>query len=227
MPAFLMAAEKGAHMIELDVKMTADGQLVIMHDWTVDRTTDGSGRVDELSLERIRELDAGGWFSRRFAGTNVPLLKEVLESDVPDAVWLNIHTADHGERDAEYVEKLGVAVAEAGRGGQALFACLAGQAGRLRELVPEAKICNMTGQGHAGTDYGRISVELGADWVQFFGWHESTAEACELLHREGLKVNLFKADDAELMRRCWGAGVDFVLTDRLDVALEVWAELGG
>lgn len=63
---------------EFDVQPTKDGQLVSIHDDTVDRTTDGRGKISELTLEEIRRLDAGGWFDARFAGEKVPTVAEVL-----------------------------------------------------------------------------------------------------------------------------------------------------
>ncbi len=64
--------------IELDVRRTRDGRLAVIHDATVDRTTDGSGKVGELSLEEIQRLDAGAWFHPDFAGQRVPTLAEAL-----------------------------------------------------------------------------------------------------------------------------------------------------
>ena len=78
MPAFHRGRELGAIWVEADVKKTADGHFVLMHDQTVDRTTDGTGKVAELSLEEIRGLDAGAWFGAEYAGTEVPLLEELL-----------------------------------------------------------------------------------------------------------------------------------------------------
>ena len=64
--------------IELDVYPTSDGELVVIHDPTVDRTTDGAGRVADLTLEQIRTLDAGSWFHSDFAGERVPTLGQAL-----------------------------------------------------------------------------------------------------------------------------------------------------
>src|SRR6478752_234493 len=63
---------------EFDVQATKDGRLVCIHDDTVDRTTDGTGRVAELTLAEIRQLDAGSWFDPMFAGQKVPTVEEVL-----------------------------------------------------------------------------------------------------------------------------------------------------
>ena len=78
LPAF--AAAIALEMaIELDVYQTRDGHLIVIHDPTVDRTTNGSGRVSDLTLAEIRKLDAGQWFHVRFAGLQVPTLDEVLQ----------------------------------------------------------------------------------------------------------------------------------------------------
>src|SRR2546426_11933827 len=65
-------------MIELDVQLTRDGEVAVMHDWTLERTTDGAGAVRERTLAHIRRLDAGAWFGPAFRGTRVPTLAEVL-----------------------------------------------------------------------------------------------------------------------------------------------------
>src|SRR3954447_6438323 len=64
---------------EFDVQRTRDGQLVCIHDETVDRTSNGTGTVSELTLEQIRRLDAGKWFDPKFAGEKVPTVEEVLK----------------------------------------------------------------------------------------------------------------------------------------------------
>lgn len=76
---FARAIDHGADLIELDVCMSADGHAVVMHDDTVDRTTDGSGRVDTLTLAELRALDAGSWLSPDFTGERVPTLREALD----------------------------------------------------------------------------------------------------------------------------------------------------
>ena len=78
LPSFEQALQKGADGVELDVKLTSDGQVIVIHDSTVDRTTNGKGRVASLPLEDIRMLDAGNWFNEKFAGTKIPLLQEVF-----------------------------------------------------------------------------------------------------------------------------------------------------
>ena len=78
MSSFKKALELGADLVELDVQLSRDGELVVIHDADVSRTTDGQGRIAELSLAEIRRLDAGVWFGAGFRGQRVPTLTEVL-----------------------------------------------------------------------------------------------------------------------------------------------------
>ena len=76
--AFVAALEREM-AIEFDIQVTADQKLVVVHDGTVDRTTDGSGQISQLSLADVKALDAGSWFGPQFAGEGVPTFDEVLE----------------------------------------------------------------------------------------------------------------------------------------------------
>ncbi|HLQ98481.1 MAG TPA: glycerophosphodiester phosphodiesterase family protein [Candidatus Dormibacteraeota bacterium] len=77
--AFDKAIEYQADFFELDVQMTKDGQLILMHDTTIDRTTDGTGAIKDLTFEEIKQLDAGSWFGESFAGEKVPTFEEALD----------------------------------------------------------------------------------------------------------------------------------------------------
>ena len=78
-PALEAALAAGADVAEIDVALTSDGHLVLMHDYTLDRTTTGTGPVKLSTLAEIQALDAGPWFGAAFAGTRVPSLDDVLE----------------------------------------------------------------------------------------------------------------------------------------------------
>lgn len=76
--AIQAGVRSGAQFLEVDVQLSADEALVLLHDRTVDRTTDGEGRVDDLSLEELQQLDAGSWYSSEFSGEPVPTLDEAV-----------------------------------------------------------------------------------------------------------------------------------------------------
>ena len=92
--AFEAAVQQHADAIELDAKLTADRQVVVIHDQTVDRTTNGSGEVQKMSLEAIRELDAGSFFDVQFKGEKIPLLSEVFEA-VGKRIFINIELTNY------------------------------------------------------------------------------------------------------------------------------------
>ncbi|MFC1889123.1 glycerophosphodiester phosphodiesterase [Thermodesulfobacteriota bacterium] len=79
LPAFELAIDRGCDWIECDVRLSADDAVIVMHDAEVDRTTDGTGLVSDLTLAQLKELDAGSWYSDEFAGAEVPTLDETLE----------------------------------------------------------------------------------------------------------------------------------------------------
>jgi glycerophosphoryl diester phosphodiesterase len=66
LPAFSLALAQGAAGVELDVRLTSDGEMMILHDATVDHTTNGTGSIGDLSFAQVRELDAGAWFGEQY-----------------------------------------------------------------------------------------------------------------------------------------------------------------
>ncbi|MCM3128529.1 glycerophosphodiester phosphodiesterase family protein [Paenibacillus provencensis] len=77
--SFKRAIEVGCHMLEFDLRMSKDREVVVIHDATVDRTTNGSGEVREKTLAELKELDAGGWFAPEFEGLRIPAFQELCQ----------------------------------------------------------------------------------------------------------------------------------------------------
>ncbi len=212
--AFKEAVRLGADMIEFDVGLTSDGAPVILHDPTVDRTTDGSGPLESFTFEALRRLDAGRHKGEAFAGERIPTLQETLEA-IPPGIVLNVHLkASPGVEDTtlDVLRRMG-------RLGDAVIAGEAHQMERVREIEPAARRCNLTGQG-AGDAEGYIErcVELGVEWLQFFH-PQVTPESVRLAHERGITVNCFFANDEAEMRRQIECGVDYILTDYPQVLL--------
>jgi glycerophosphoryl diester phosphodiesterase len=87
--AFQMAASLGADGIELDVQLSKDGEVVVIHDYSLDSTTDGQGLVGHKTLAELKRLDAGSWFGSAFAGQRIPTFQEVVDA-VGGRMLLNI-----------------------------------------------------------------------------------------------------------------------------------------
>ncbi len=114
MASFELAALQGTDAIELDAKLTADGRVVVFHDQTLERTTDGTGRLTQKTLAELRTLDAGSHFSSKYRGEKIPLLEEVLES-VGRKVFTNVELTNYAtvrdglaEHVCELVKKCGL-----------------------------------------------------------------------------------------------------------------------
>ncbi|MDK1374110.1 MULTISPECIES: glycerophosphodiester phosphodiesterase family protein [unclassified Sinorhizobium] len=106
--ALKAAKAAGATTVEIDVVLTADGEPIILHDLTVDRTTNGHGFAADLSLEQIRRLDAGGWYHPAFAGTQIPTVAEALDWAKADdmGVVLEIKEAERPDFAVDQVAAL-------------------------------------------------------------------------------------------------------------------------
>jgi glycerophosphoryl diester phosphodiesterase len=106
--AFLLAVELGADGIEFDVHLSSDGEVVVIHDFTVDATTDGQGPVRDKPLSALKRLDAGSWFDPAFSGERIPTLGEVIDL-VGQRLLLNIELKTQslrGEGLAEAVVRI-------------------------------------------------------------------------------------------------------------------------
>ncbi len=220
-PAFQAAIDAGAQMIEFDVTLTKDNKLVVIHDATVDRTTNGTGVVAELTFEEIRKLDAGSWKSPEFAGEQIPTLEEVLNI-MPVNIWLNIHLKGDdrvGRLAAEAVEKNN-------RLHQAFLACGANAAKKAREVVPGIIICNMD-RRELNWDYVKGTIEMDAGFIQLRRTiYPEFAEYTKVLKDNGVRVNYFGTDDPDEIRILFDYGVDFPLVDDIVNSIDVATELG-
>ncbi len=217
-PSFLEAISLGVDMIEFDVRETADGHPVLMHDNTVDRTTDGEGAVEDLTLGEIKSLDAGSWKDPKFASTRVPTFAEALDVMPPD-ILLNIELKA-GEKVVDSV------IAEITRRGiveQSLLAARNDQADRARELIPGIKIINFSRQ-NSGDEYVDNTIATGAGYIQL-GRGYTTAEIVARCHDNGIIVNVFKSDEPDDQRLLMDWGVDYILTDEPRVLMQTLGRL--
>ena len=220
-PAVQSAVNKGAHQIEFDVQRTRDGHLVIMHDGSVNRTTNGSGLVADMDFAAIRALDAGAWFAESFAGTQVPTLEEVL-APIPHEILCNVHLKGDDQLGADVAKTL----QRLNRCDHCFMACTVEQAKEAKRIAPEIMICNMSRQGGNRERYIQSTLEEGAEFIQlsFTAGTEGLADAVKILHDQGVKVNWFGASEEKPIRALMEAGVDYILTDDLDLCLKITNE---
>jgi len=104
MASMVKAYQAGADMVELDVCLSKDGQVVIMHDDTLERTTNGKGKVEDKTLKELKALDAGSWFSPIFKGEEIPTLEEILKF-AKGKISVDIEIKENSVKDKIDIEK--------------------------------------------------------------------------------------------------------------------------
>ena len=217
--AFKEAIRLGAQMIEFDVRLSKDKQLVIMHDTLVDRTTNGSGYLHEMTLRELKRLDAGSWKSIQFKGEKIPTLQEVLEI-IPDSIWLNIHLKG-GKKLGRKTAKLIVAKK---RLHQAILACEKDAAKKVRKVNAAIKMCNMERSSSRQKYIDETLAERFA-FIQLKKSRENDSLAIDIarLKKNGVHINYVQAETPNHMRQLLDQGIDFVLTDHLTLLLDAFS----
>jgi glycerophosphoryl diester phosphodiesterase len=205
--AFRRAEELGAHMVELDVQLTRDGEVVVMHDWTLARTTNGRGRVSSRTIEEIRRLDAGTWFGRDWAAERVPTLREVL-----DAVRLPVNVELKARGDDGLEARALDVVRDAGAHGRVIFSSFdPGSLVRLRRLSEAAEVAVLWSHRRIAPAL-RLAGRVGATAVHIRKDATAPAEVRAALGA-GLHVRAWTVNDPAESRRLAAFGVGGVFTD--------------
>ena len=208
--AFQKALEIGVDEVELDLYMTKDDHLIVMHDPTVDRTTDGTGAIADLTLAEIKALDAGVAFGEQFRGERVPTWEEALEL-VQGKVGLNVHLKEGGNPDGHYERKVAKALSDFQMVGDSILTCSDASVGIFATIDSQIE-CRIFRAGRTPEEYIRKSVEMGLRTMQP-GRDITTRDFVQKAHAAGRIVHVFYADTPEDMRDYIEIGVDGILTN--------------
>ncbi len=232
--AFRLAVEAGAGGLELDVHMTRDGHIVVIHDATVDRTTNGSGAVSEMTLTELRRFDAGHTFSPdggstrpyRGRGVRVPTLVEVLEEFPGVAVNIEIKAGTPGIEE----KVLGV-LRDANALGRALVVSTPHATVKRFRKISSGHISTGASRWEIGVFYvlSRLRLERlvrpAYDALQVPLLHRGilvvTPRLVRAAHARGVRVDVWTINQEEEMRRLLDLGVDVIMTDRPGTLAEV------
>jgi glycerophosphoryl diester phosphodiesterase len=215
-PAFQEAIRVGADFIEVDVQTTSDGKLVLSHDATVDRCTDGKGRVDSMTFEQIEMLDAGA--KKGYPGTKIPTFDQVLDLargkigiyvDIKNATAQDLvnHIVDHGMAD------------------HVVMYCGARMCKQIQELNSKLKVMPES----RSVDNSRMLVDLLHPPVIAFGTADFQPEIIAIAKEAKAKIYLDvmgKADNPEGWQATIDAGADGLQTDRPGPLVE-WLRANG
>jgi glycerophosphoryl diester phosphodiesterase len=220
LPAFRLAADLGAEAIELDTRLTADGAVIILHDATLERTTDGKGPAGARTLEELKRLDAGARYSKEYVGTRIPTLKEVLK-EVAGKLLINIEMANYASPRDRLPAAVVTLVNELSLGGRVLLSSFNPLALiRARALSPAVPVGLLVGARQSST--WRL---LARALVPHEAYHpfESLLRADDIhrSHRRARRVHVWTVNDERRIREIVAMGVDGVITDVPDLARRV------
>jgi glycerophosphoryl diester phosphodiesterase len=222
--AFQLALEHGADGIELDAKLTADGQVVVIHDQTVDRTTGAQGVVREMTLTQLKALDAGSFFDSAFAGEPIPTLAEVFDV-VGSRALINVEITNYTSPGDALPDKIADLIIRHHMENTVLFSSFHPlNLVRVKRRLPQTPVAILTMEGLPGwllrSAFGRLFAP------QFIHPYYTDVSKAWLAweHRLGRRVNVWTVDDPDAMQRLFKMGIDGIITDDPRLARRVLEE---
>jgi len=205
------AIDLGVDRVEIDVRVTKDGHLVVIHDETVDRTTNGHGYVKDLTFSELRRLDAG-------KGERIPTLEEALrltrgkvilqiELKVAEATEPTVHLIEECNAEREVI----------------ITSFMHEQLRKVHDLNPALRTGALFFDVQGDICQRALDVHSEAIHVYYRNVDSGLVEDA---HRRGLKVSVWNPDEVEEMRRMIGLNVDVIGTNRPDLLLNLLKEMG-
>jgi glycerophosphoryl diester phosphodiesterase len=212
------AVEIGANHVEVDVHLTRDGEVVVIHDKSIDRTTNGAGRVEDLTLKQLKTYDAGGWFSPAYQGETIPTLDEVFQA-VPRGTKIIVEIKEGRSRYQGVEEKIiSLADVRGRRGDIILKAFNEDILDTAEQLAPDIPRLLVYVFGF-GVD------SFSGEFLQHHRWFLDR-RSLNRLQSADFKVIVWHVNDRDDMQRLVDWGVDGIETDHPNVLLDVLRDSG-
>ncbi len=222
--AFRLAVELGADAIELDAKLTSDGEVVVIHDQTLERTTGVSGRVNESSLVELRRLDAGSFFSAKFAGERIPTLAEVFAT-VGKKIFINVEITNYASPFDALPAKVAELVRRYNLEEWVLFSSFHPlNLLRTRRMIPQVPVGMLADKGNPGRWARSFIGELIAPRFVHPNLSDADQAFIEAQHNSGRRVHVWTVNDPVDMRRLFNLKIDGIFTDDPQLALAIREE---
>jgi glycerophosphoryl diester phosphodiesterase len=211
--AFELAVEQMADAIELDAKRCASGEIIVFHDQTIDRTTNGSGKVLEMPFDMLKQLDAGSWFNNQFKGEAIPTLGDVFEA-VGKKIIINVELTNYATPRDDLPEKVVDLVIKHGLQKSVLFSSFNPLALRkAHKLLPDIPLGLLALPGLSGAwarncpgiflTHQSLHPEVG----------DTTAKLIERQQKKGREVIVWTVNSADKMRQLFKWNVNGIFTD--------------
>lgn len=219
MLAFEKAVEIGVDGIELDVHLTKDNEIVIIHDEDIKRTCDGEGLVKDMTLEELRKFDASATFRGQYGFCGIPTLREYFElvKDTPIITNIELKTGVYEYHTIE--QRVIDMVREFGLSEKIIFSSFNHfTVKRCEEIAPEIKRGFLTGDWLY--DFGKYTAERNVQCCH--PWHVSLSEdVIKEMHDAGCEINTWTVNEYEDIRKLSAWGVDSLIGNFPDRMIEV------
>ncbi len=214
------AIDVGADMVEIDVTLSSDGNIVVVHDETLARTTDGIGKVAQLTLAELRQLNAGSWFDPSFAGERIPTLEQVL-NEVDGRILLNVEIKSEAVARG-VVSKVATAIREFEMIDQVVVSSFSPNAlEEMNSLAPEIRTAVLyNAKIHEGQDAVEIVTGLGAS-VFNIKRQRLTKKMLRRCREQQIPVGIYTVNEPRRMRRLVKRGINAIFTGYPDRLLEI------
>jgi glycerophosphoryl diester phosphodiesterase len=219
--AFRLAAEMGADGVELDVHLSRDGEAVVIHDFTVDRTTDGRGAVRDLTLARLKALDAGSWFDPAFANERIPTLQEVFDA-IGHLLLMNVEIKSLPGRSRGLEAEVVRLIEDNNLAYRVIVSSFNPLSLRkIKKLNPNIPTALLYAPD--------LPLPLRRAWLSPLAPHEFRHPHHSMVderymawaRQRGYRVNVWTVNQPNEMRRLVALSVDGIITDRPDVLAEI------
>ncbi|GAA0328282.1 glycerophosphodiester phosphodiesterase [Bacillus carboniphilus] len=238
MVAFENAVDLDVDVLEFDIHITKDGQLVVIHDPTVDRTTDGTGKVEDMTLEELKKLDAGyyfkdvnGDFPFRDQGITIPTVEEVFSAFPSMPMMIEIKDDNPPERLEEISQKLWALIQKYNMADQTLVASFDQNIIEMFQKVSKNQVALGGGRGEAKPFVISSMLSMQPIYnpkVQAFQLplkdgkiNLSKPYIVENAHKRGMEVYYWTINDPKVMETLVKQGADGIITDRPDLLIDV------
>lgn len=222
--AFELALAQEADAIELDVKLSADGYVIVHHDATVDRTTNGKGRVKDLSLAELKKLDAGSFFSEKYQGEKIPTLEEVFDA-VGKRTFINVELTNYNTPRDHLVETVCMLVKKHQMQKRIIFSSFfASNLSKARHFLPDVPRGLLALGGWMGIWARSFGFVFGKYQALHPYLRDTTQQQVSRVHRLNRRIHVWTVNKSEDMRRLFHWGVDGIFTDDPQLAVQLRAE---
>jgi len=223
--AFTLAIRQEADAIELDVKLTLDRIPVVIHDQTVDRTTEGTGQVRQLTLGELKQMEAGTHFDVAFRGEKIPSLEEVFET-IGGKIFINIELTNYASLTDTLPDLVSSLVQKYNLTRSVMFSSFNPLALlRVRKLLPQVPRGLLAFPGAAG-GWARSGLRRMVPCEALHPeYNDITPAFVKRIHRSSQRIHAYTVNHPEDMRRLFEMGVDGIFTDDPLLARQVLIEV--